>query len=261
MRILFSSCIILLFAAASCRTQKQVVYNYLQNVPDSTYYDSILFRQPVIQKGDLLSIRVYSLANGVDPRVDAGYNLPESMAGAGGATGGATSTQGILVDEQGNIEYPQIGVLPAEGLTREQLAAEIKKRLEGLLNQPSVIVRFLNYRITVLGEVKSPGTFSAPTERVNIFEALGMAGDVTEYGLKNSIKVYRDVNGEKQIATLDLTSKEVFNSPFYRLQQNDIVLVEQSRRKVQEQERQELIQKIGIAASIIAAVALVLNLF
>src|SRR5688500_3324933 len=104
MRIFFSSCIILLFAAASCRTQQQVVHNYLQNVQDSTYHDSILFKQPVIQKGDLLSIRVYSLANGIDPRVDAGYNLPGEMAG--GAEGGSTGAQGVLVDEEGNIEYP-----------------------------------------------------------------------------------------------------------------------------------------------------------
>ena len=259
MRILFSSCIILLFAAASCRSQKGVVRNYLQHVPDSTYHDSILFRQPVIQKGDLLSIRVYSLANGIDPRVDAAYNLPMDLSG--GTEGATAGAQGVLVDEQGNIEYPQIGVLPAEGLTREQLAAEIKKKLEGQLSQPSVIIRFINFRITVLGEVNNPGTFSAPTERVNIFEALGMAGDVTDYGLKNSVKVYRDVNGEKQLATLDLTSNEVFKSPYYRLQQNDIVMVEQSKKKIQDKERQELTQKIGIAASIIAALALVLNLF
>ena len=258
MRVLFSSCILLLFAAASCRTQKQVIRNYLQYVPDSVYHDSIVFKQPVIRKGDILSIRVYSLANGIDPRIDAGYNLPMDMAGGGEA--GAGSIQGVQVDEQGNIEYPQIGIIPAEGLTREQLAADIKKRLEGQLNQPSVIVRFLNYRITILGEVNRPGTFSAPTERVNIFEALGMAGDITEYGLKNSVKVYRDLNGQRQIVTLDLTSKDIFSSPFYRLQQNDIVLVEQSRKKLQEKERQELAQQIGLASSIITAIALILNL-
>jgi len=258
MRIFFSGCVILLFAAASCRTQKQVIYNYLQNVPDTTLVDSILFKLPVIQKGDLLSIRVYSLASGVDPRVDAGYNLPEQSGGGGGT--GAMNTQGLLVDEDGNIEYPQIGMIHAEGLSREQLASVIRKKLEGLLSQPSVVVRFLNYRITVLGEVGSPGSFNAPTERVNIFEALGMAGDITEYGLKNSVKIYRETNGERQIGTLDLTGKEVFNSPFYRLQQNDIVLVEQSRKKVKEKERQDLAQQIGIASSIITAIALILNL-
>jgi polysaccharide biosynthesis/export protein len=255
MRILFSGCIILLFAAASCRTQKQVVNNYLQNATDTTITDSILFKQPVIQKGDLLYIRVYSTAMGVDPRVDAGYNLTESGGGSDGI-----STSGILVDDEGNIEYPQIGVIHAEGLTREQLAKTIKTKLEGQLNQPSVIVRFLNYRITILGEVGRPGSFNAPTERINIFEALGLAGDITEFGLKNSVKVYREVNGERQIGTLDLTSKEIFNSPFYRLQQNDIVLVEQSRKKAKRQERQDVAQQIGIASSIITAIALILNL-
>jgi polysaccharide export outer membrane protein len=256
MRIFFSGCIILLFAAASCRTQKQVVNNYIQDAHDTTIKDSILFKQPVIQKGDLLAIRVYSIAMGVDPRVDAGYNLPDQSVGADGTM----NTSGILVDEDGNIEYPQIGVIHAEGLTREQLAATIKKKLEGQLNQPSVIVRFLNYRITVLGEVGRPGTFNAPTERINVFEAIGMAGDITEYGIKRTVKIYREVNGERQIGTLDLTSKEVFNSPFYRLQQNDIVMVEQSSKKVKQRERQDLAQQIGIASSIITAIALILNL-
>jgi polysaccharide biosynthesis/export protein len=253
MRILFSFCIALIFLATSCRTQKQVTYNYLQNTADTTIKDSILFKQPVIQKGDLLSIRVYSAANGVDPRADAPYNLQQS--GAGSSDG-----MSYQVDEEGNIEYPQIGVIHAEGMTREQLAAEIKKRLEGQLTQPAVVVRFLNFRITVLGEVRSPGTFNAPTERISLFEALGMAGDITEFGLKNTVKVYRENNGERQIGTVDLTSKEVFNSPFYRLQQNDIVLVEQSRRKIKQQERQEVAQQIGIASSIMTAIALILNL-
>jgi polysaccharide biosynthesis/export protein len=257
MRILFSGCIALLFAAASCRTQKQVTNNYLQNVADTTIIDSILFKLPVIKKGDLLSIRVYSTAMGIDPRVDAGYNLAEQSAGGGGE---ATSTSGILVNEDGDIEYPQIGLIHVEGLTREQLASTIKKKLEGQLNQPTVIVRFLNYRITVLGEVGKPGTFNANTERINVFEALGMAGDITEFGLKNSVKIFRESNGERQIGTVDLTSKEVFNSPFYRLQQNDIILVEQSRKKVSRQERQDLAQQIGIASSIITAIALILNL-
>ncbi len=252
MRFLIIACLSLIIFS-SCRTQKQVTNNYLMNVHDTTIRDSIAFKQPVIQKGDLLSIRVYSLANGVDPRADAPYNLIE------GGTGGSNAS-GFLVDEAGNIEYPQIGTLHVEGLTREQLAQEIKKRLVDQLSQPSVVVRFLNFRFTVLGEVGRPGTITVPTERVNLLEALGLAGDITEFGKKNTVKVIRENNGQREIGTVDLTTHDLFNSPYYRLQQNDVVLVEQTARKVKQQDRQELLQQIGIASSIITAIALILNL-
>lgn len=239
---------------SSCRTQKVVNNNYLLNVSDTTIRDSVAFALPVIQKGDMLSIRVYSLANGVDPRADAPYNLIETTGA--GTTGGS----GFLVDESGNIEYPQIGLLHVEGLTREQLAEEIKKRLAGQLNQPTVVVRFLNFRFTILGEVSRPGTFTAATEKISILEALGIAGDITEFGQKNNVKVIREINGQREIGTMDLTTKDMFASPYYRLQQNDVVLVEPTKRRTKQQDRQELLQQIGIASSIITAIALVLNL-
>lgn len=252
MRFLIIACLSLMILN-SCRTQKQVTNNYLMNVHDTIIRDSIVFKQPVIQKGDLLSIRVYSLANGVDPRADAPYNLVE------GGTGGNTGS-GFLVDETGNIDYPQIGTMHVEGLTREQLAEEIKKKLADQLNQPSVVVRFLNFRFTVLGEVGRPGTITVPTERINLLEALGLAGDITEFGKKNTVKVIREINGQREIGTVDLTTHDLFNSPYYRLQQNDVVLVEQTARKLKQQDRQELLQQIGIASSIITAIALILNL-
>ncbi|HUR64734.1 MAG TPA: polysaccharide biosynthesis/export family protein, partial [Chitinophagaceae bacterium] len=151
---------LLFFAAAlffiSCNPQKSVTNNYLLNVSDTTAKDSLPRQNLVIQKGDLLSIRVYSTAIGSQPGVDAPYNLPES---------GIAGTAGFIVDDNGNIEYPQIGLIHAEGLTRDQLAEVIKTKLQGQLNQPSVIVRYLNYRITILGEVGNPSTFTIPTER------------------------------------------------------------------------------------------------
>jgi polysaccharide export outer membrane protein len=132
--------------------------------------------------------------------------------------------------------------------------------LDTLLEQPSVIVRFLNFKISVLGEVKSPGTFTLPTERVTILEALGLSGDVTDFGRKNNVMVVREnSNGQIERGRIDLTSDSMFSSPFYRLQQNDVVFVESNGRKLQQQERQETAQQIGIATSIITAIALILN--
>ncbi|HEY0354692.1 MAG TPA: polysaccharide biosynthesis/export family protein, partial [Flavisolibacter sp.] len=221
-------------------------------ISDTTIKDS-MFRQTVIQKGDLLSIRVYSLASGINPEADAPYNLPDQ----GGS--GNTNTAGILVDQNGNIEYPQVGVLKAEGLTREELAASIREKLESQLNRPTVVVRFINYKITVLGEVGSPSTFTVPTERITILEALGLAGDITEFGRKDNVKVVRDNNGEIVVGTIDLTSKDMFTSPYFKLKQNDVVMVDQTGKRIQQRERQEVAQQIGIATSIITAIALILN--
>lgn len=235
--------------AMSCNSQKTITNNYLINAKDTTGKDSLPLAGLLIQKNDLLSIRVYSTAIGSEPLVDAPYNLVD-----------LGTVTGFLVDVNGNIEYPQIGVIHVEGMTKEQLAELIKKKFQGQLNNPSVIVRFLNYRITVLGEVGGPSTFSVPTENITILEALGLAGDITEFGRKDNVKIIRERNGMREIGTIDLTSKDMFNSPYFRLQQNDVVLVEQTRRKIKQQEQQTLIMQIGIASSIITAVALVLNL-
>jgi polysaccharide export outer membrane protein len=234
--------------AISCRSQKTVTNNYLINVNDTTGKDSFPNLGLVIQKNDLLSIKVYSTAIGSQPEIDAPYNLAEQ------------GTTGFLVNVKGDIEYPQIGLIHVEGLTKEQLAEYIKNKLEGQLTKPSVIVRFLNYRITVLGEVGGPSTFTIPTENITILEALGLAGDITDFGRKDNVKIIRESNGMRQIGTIDLTSKDMFNSPYFRLQQNDVVLVEQTRRKIKQEEQQSLVMQIGIASSIITAVALVLNL-
>jgi polysaccharide export outer membrane protein len=251
MRFFSLFCFVALLLATSCTTTKNIPANYLENLNDTTGKEVIPTKPPVVQKGDLLSIKVYSKANGVEPKIDAPYNLPEQ--GAAGATGG------FLVDENGNIEYPGIGILHVEGLTREELAEQIKTKLEEHLTQPSVVVRFLNYKITILGEVHSPGTFTLPTERVNILEAIGLAGDITEFGKKSTVKIIRENNGQREIGTIDLTSQEMFNSPYFRLQQNDVVLVEQTRRKIKQQEQQTVVQQIGIATSIITAIALILT--
>lgn len=206
---------------------------------------------PVIQKGDILSIKVFSMANGLDPKADAPYNLQEqSETGAGG---------GFLVDRKGNIEYPQIGELHVEGLTREGLGELIKSRLDTALTNPSVVVRFLNYKITVLGEVNAPGSYTFPTENVTILQALGQSGDISEFGKKDNVLVVRENGGIVEKGRINLTSDSLFMSPYYHLQQGDIVFVEASQRKAKQQQQQQTAQQIGLGISIITAIALILN--
>src|SRR6478609_5369773 len=128
--------------ATSCRVQKRTFSNYLENVADTTLPIQQNIPDPLIQKNDILSIRVYSMS--INPATDIHYNLPEQAV----AGGSGTSTAGFLVDQNGNIEYPRLGTIHAEGLTKEQLSNDIKEKLKDQLTQPSVIVRFVNHRIT-----------------------------------------------------------------------------------------------------------------
>lgn len=248
---------ILAFAVSCTGLRKTTTSNYLQSLSDTSRRDTIgkeavVMPEAVIQKNDLLSIQVYSAS--INPQVDALYNLPQ------GATTTATSNGGFLVDARGNIEYPRIGSLHVEGLTKTQLADLIKQKLEGQLTQPSVVIRFVNYKITVLGEVRTPGSFTVPTERLTVLEALGLAGDISEFGQKNNVKVLRENNGKREVGTLDLTSSAMFNSPFYNLQQNDVVFVEQNGQRTKEREQQNTATRVGLAATIITSIALILNI-
>ncbi len=241
---------------SSCRTQR-AVYNYLEDVTDTSFRKSVYIAEPRIQKADLLSVRVYSAS--LNPEIDALYNLPVQQGMGGGQ---ANQQQGYLVDVRGNIELPRIGMLQAEGLTKGELEQLVKSKLaQGELTNPSVIVRFLNFRITVLGEVSVPGVMSIPTERLSVLEAVGMAGGVTEFGKIKEVKILRENNGVRQLGVLDLTSKNIFESPYYQLQQNDVVLVDQNRYKLRRTEQTRISQQIGFALSIITSIALLYNIF
>lgn len=258
MRFLFYYSIVISCFFVSCSTQSRVVYNYLDDVNDTSAKNSIFIKQSVIQPNDLLHIQVYSVS--IKPEIDALYNLPvyQNVAGGGGQS---NAINGFLVDINGNIEYPRLGTIHAAGLTKNQLAELIKSRLEGELKQPSVIVRFLNYRITVLGEVGNPGVLTVPTEKLTILEAIGMAGDITEFGKKKEVKILRENNGIQQIGILDVTSKSMFQSPYYQLQQNDVVFVEQTRYKVRQTERERISQQLTFGLSIITSIALLYSIF
>jgi polysaccharide biosynthesis/export protein len=237
----------------SCRTQKKAIenYNYLQAVGDSNISKQLNIIEPIIQKNDLLSIRVYSASTKPDVS-DALYNLPNTTDPA---------TNGFLVDAEGNIEYPRVGVIHAEGLTKQQLAAIIKTKLTGPLQDPSVIIRFLNYRVTVMGEVGSGGVFNIPNESVTILEAIGLAGGITLDGKKTTVKVVREANGKRETGIVNLTEKNIFESPYYNLQQNDVVLVETSVRRIKQTDQQNTIQKVGFIFGLITGVALIYNSF
>lgn len=239
----------------SCSSQKKAYYYYLENVDDTIHHGAVKVFEPVIQKNDQLSIQVYSSAT--DPKVDALYNLATTNTGSNNSP----SMQGFLVDQSGNIEYPRVGTVHAEGLTKEQLADSLRIKLSTELSNPSVVIRYLNFRVTVLGEVGHAGTISIPYERVNIFEAIGLAGDIPFSGKKNSVRIIREVNGDREVGTIDLTAKNVFESPYFYLQQNDIIMVDPTKARVRTNEETIITQRITFALTFITTAALLYSLF
>lgn len=234
----------------SCRSQK--AFGYLEDFTDTSGKIQVNYPEPVIKKADVLSIVVYSEA------IDAGqtdrlYNL--ANAGTGSST-----TLGFLVDNDGYIQYPRVGKLKADGLTKQQLAEEIRKKLEVELKNPSVIIRLINFQITMLGEVAKPGPISLPSEKVTILQAIGLAGDVSIYGKKDDVVILREVDGAWEHGKVDLSSKKLFESPYYFLRQNDVVLVNPNKNKARLSD-QVFNQRLGIAFSIINTIALLYNVF
>ncbi len=161
------------------------------------------------------------------------FNLPTIgiNQAIGGYIQGAPSPPGYLIDSDGNIDFPVVGKIKLGGLTRQTAIDYLKEQLKPYLSNPTIIIRILNYKVTVLGEVRNPGTITIPNERITLLEAIGIAGDLNITGLRKNVLVIRETDGKRTETLVDLTSKELFSSPVFYLQQNDVVYVEPNRAK------------------------------
>lgn len=214
----FFTCIVFSLLLSSCYTKKDIVY--FQNAKNfETIVDTDTFKVK-LKIGDILSINVSTL----DLSVTKPYNLVEA---SGGQQGVGTLID-YLIDPEGNIDYPVLGKIKLAGLSIEESKNLLKKKFEEgqLLKDPVVMIRIKNYRISILGEVRNPGVYPIQSERISILEAIATAGDLSINGRRKDVLVIRDFNGTKTYTEIDLTSKEVFNSPVYYLTQNDIVYVQ-----------------------------------
>jgi polysaccharide export outer membrane protein len=241
----------------SCGTQKKIQPYYLQNSTDTTIKGEVVVPELRIQKNDLLSIQVYSISTKPE-QSDALYNLPVSTNAA------SQATSGFLVDSKGNIEYPRLGTIKAEGLTKQELADAIIKKLTEpveLLRNPTVIIRFLNYKITVLGQVAREGLVTLPGEKVTILEAIGLAGGITDYGQKDRVKVMRETDGKRSVGYVSLSSDSLFSSPYYNLVQNDVIIVEPTKQKQRMVDQSATQQRITLAISIVTAATVIYSIF
>jgi polysaccharide export outer membrane protein len=211
----------------SCGFNKQLAY--FRSTSDTIITVSQKDFEPIIQTGDILYVGVNSL----DPMSSALFNFSTTgtSGGAGAATVPANTTLGILVNTDGTIELPKIGKVAARGKTKEELRNSLIEALQPYLKEPVVTIRFMNYRVTVLGEVNQPGTLPILNERVSVLEAIGLAGDLTVYGNRNNILLIHEYNGAKVTKRLNLTDYSIFSSPYYYLQSNDVIYVEPNKVK------------------------------
>lgn len=212
----------------SCVSTKQSVY--FHDLPDTVLAPIQGNFEPVIQKNDVLQITVSSM-NVEDVVV---YNTP-SMATVGGVASAGPQATGFLVDDSGYIQYPVLGQVKVTGLTKSQLSKSIRDQLtvRKLLVDPVVSVRFLNYRVTVIGEVTRPQVVNIGSDRVTILEALGLAGDITAFGKKDNVMLIRESeDGTRTVKRLNLNDRSLLSSPYYYLRSNDVVYVEPNKAKV-----------------------------
>ena len=226
--ILVLSALALAFASCNPETYKKI--NYLQDVKRDTTMTMRINKGVIIQPQDQLSIIVSSL----DPKLSSQFNLTLStyMTGTEMSSGGGTHRiTGYVVDNEGFINFPALGPIRAAGLNRWELQEKISEELEeqGLLKGAIVTVEFMNFKMSVLGEVSAPGSYTVTGDKITILQALAQARDLTIYGRRDNVQVIREQNGKRQIYTLDLTSSDIFNSEAYYLQQNDVVYVTPSR--------------------------------
>ena len=215
---------------ASCVTPKDIIY--FQDAGNYSLYNNVESYEVRIHHDDLLAIMVNSQSS----EAALPFNLPIANYYVGGDSYGQQRLLGYLVDSNGDIDFPVLGKLHVEGLMRNELRELIKTKLieEGQLKDPIVTVNFLNFKISVQGEVNRPGTFFIQGERITLLEALSMAGDLTIYGRRDRVAVIRETSGKRSILYHNLSSTEIFQSPCYYLQQNDNVYVEPNKRRVQQ---------------------------
>lgn len=228
MRRNFQYFIVLLFFS-SCGAGRSLTY--FGNLKESETYTSTITNrvEPVIQPDDLLSITLSSL----NPESNVLFNngLLQAPGGGGSAGSGEKLNEGYLVDKTGSINYPVLGTLKIAGLTKTEAIQLLTTKISQYVKNPIINIRFLNFKVTVVGEVNHPATIDVRTERINIVEALGLAGDMTIYGKRTNVLIIREKNGVRNTARIDLSNKESLNSPYYYLQQNDIVYVEAEKAK------------------------------
>lgn len=259
----FFAALMIVVVCSSCQPSKKTHQQrlYLQGM-DSSQLSAVITTEQKIQKADKLTIIIYS----DDANASSFYNLGQgvgNMSASGVADMGATAGSNAgsyMVDGEGNILIPRLGPVYVDGLTKAALQKLLKDKLDTLLKHPYAEIRFLNKRVTMLGEVAKPGLINMPEERLTILDAIALSGDLTGFARNDNIMVVREENGKRSVGRLNIKDPAVYKSDFFYLQKNDLVYIEPVRKKPTGTD-QTLIRNISLAASLISVLAILYSVF
>ncbi|SFD80418.1 polysaccharide export outer membrane protein [Chitinophaga sp. CF118] len=234
----------------SCTTLKKVTY--FRDVPDSTkvkIIEQANYYTPLIQTDDILQVTIQTIDQtstaSFNPQNAASWQIASSVSGESGGI------NGYLVDREGYVALPLVGNVLVKGKTTDLVREDIRKKVSEYFKDPVVNVRFANFKITVLGEVTRPSTYIMPNEKVTLLDALGAAGDLTIYGKRENVMLIREKDNKKELVRLNLNSSDLFKSPYYYLQQGDVVYVEPNKSKVASSDMVR-VKNVTIIASILS---------
>lgn len=233
---LYISLLLLGSILQGCVRHKQLVNFYESDLPIDTAMAITNQVDLTIQPQDLLYINVHSLS----PEAAAPFNLTQagqgnnqmSNQGGGGLFSMSDIMMGYLVDDQGNIDFPVLGSVQVKGKTTAEAQQILLQQIKPFLSDAVIDVRFLNFRITVLGEVNQPGTYRLSAERITVLDAIGAANDMTVFANRRTILVIREENAQRSFHRLDLNDPVIFTSPYFYLRQNDVLYIEPHKTKI-----------------------------
>lgn len=238
---------------SSCTTPQNAYY--FKNLPRDTSINTTVNRlaESVIRINDQLTITISSL----NPQEDQVYNAAALTIGSASSAG--SGGNGYLVDINGNIQLHRLGAIKAAGMTRRELKNKIETDIKPYLKDPVVTVKYLNHRVTVIGEVAKPQVIPMPEEQLSVLEVLGASGDITLLGKRNNILIIRETETGKQFKRLNLEDHSVFTSEWYYLKPDDVVYIEPNDKKVKDEKRARTQQTVSLAISGISLAIIILD--
>lgn len=251
MNFRFFICYIIVIYLTGCSRQRNLVYFSDLNTSNEVAAEILNNGEPVILQDDVLGIAV----NSSSPESNVLFASVQNYSGSSGLY----EKEGYRVSDAGQIKFPVIGKIKLQGLTISQAQDLLETALTKYVKNPIVNIKFTNFRITVIGEVNRPSTFTVTNEKINLLEALGLAGDMTPYGKRENVLIIRETEGTRVMQRLDVNSRNAMNSPYFYLKQNDVIYVEPDKAKSVEVSNNNRLMPLVVAA--ISAVAVLATTF
>lgn len=255
--------IVVTLILSACSAHRNLVY--FSDLPQTEIDQSknlsaaLSSSEPKIQQNDILDITVTSLSPESNNLFNVSNNASSNLINTNNNTGNISIARvGYRIDQNGKVGFPILGEVKLAGLTTDEAQNYLVKELSAYIKSPLVSVNFLNFKVTVIGEVNHPGTFNVSGNSINILEALGLAGDMTAYGRRDNVLLIRQIDNKRSIVRINLNDSRVFDTPFYYLHQNDIIYVEPDKSKNQATSQDN--RFIPIVAASFTVVAVLLNI-